>query len=116
MGFLNMEVPLAELLPTGAPIEYRKRSINTEGVVKSSNFENKLDIRGYTKTDAEAYVTAFLDKAIVNNAAQLKIIHGKGSGALKKIVLKIIKDYRDVREYWHPEDEMGGDGVTYVEM
>jgi len=116
MGFLNMEVPLAELLPTGAPIEYRKRSINTEGVAKSSNFENKLDIRGYTKTDAEAYVTAFLDKAIVNNASQLTVIHGKGSGALKKVVLKIIKEYRDVRKYWHPEDEAGGDGVTYIEM
>jgi len=116
MGFMNMEVPLAELLPTGQPIEYRKRSVNTEGVTKSSNFDNKLDIRGYTRTDAQAYVTAFLDKAIVNNASQLKIIHGKGSGALKKIVISIIRDYRDVREYWHPEDEMGGDGVTYVEM
>jgi DNA mismatch repair protein MutS2 len=116
MGFLNMEVPLAELLPSGAPIEYRKRSVNTEGVAKSSNFDNKLDIRGYMKSDAEAYVTAFLDKAIVNNASQLKIVHGKGSGALKKLVIKIIRDYRDVREYWHPEDEMGGDGVTYVEM
>jgi len=116
MGFLNMQVPLAELLPAGAPIEYRSKSVNTSGVEKSSNFENKLDIRGYTKTDAEAYVTAFIDKAIVNNAGQLKIIHGKGSGALKKVVLRIIKDYRDVREYWHPEDEMGGDGVTYVEL
>jgi len=31
-------------------------------------------------------------------------------------VLKMLQDYRDVREYWHPEDEMGGDGVTYVEF
>lgn len=116
MGFLNMEVPLGELLPTGEPIEYRKKSINTEGVVKSSNFDNKLDIRGYTKSDAEAFVQGFLDKALVNNAAQLKIVHGKGSGALKKVVLKIIRDYKDVREYWHPEDEMGGDGVTFVEF
>lgn len=116
MGFLNMEVPLGELLPTGEPIEYRTKSINTEGVVKSSNFENKLDIRGYTKSDAEAYVQEFLDKAIINNAAQLKIIHGKGSGVLKKVVLKIIRDYHDVRKYWHPEDEMGGDGVTFVEF
>lgn len=116
MGFLNMEVPLGELLPTAQPIEYRSKSVNTEGVVRSSNFDNKLDIRGYTKSDAEAYVTEFLDKALVNNAAQLKIVHGKGSGVLKKIVLKIIRDYRDVREYWHPEDEMGGDGVTYVEF
>lgn len=116
MGFINMQMPLGELLPVGAPIEYRKRSVNTDGVAKTSNFENSLDIRGYTKTDAEAYVQAFLDKAIINNAAQLKIIHGKGSGALKRIVLKTIKEYRDVREYWHPEDEMGGDGVTYVEM
>ena len=116
MGFLNMEVPLGELLPSGAPIEYRSKSINTEGVAKSSNFENKLDIRGYTKSDAERYVQAFLDKALVNNAAQLKIVHGKGSGVLKKVVLKIIREYRDVREYWHPEDEMGGDGVTYVEF
>jgi DNA mismatch repair protein MutS2 len=116
MGFLNMEVPLGELLPTGEPIEYRTKSVNTEGVVKSSNFENKLDIRGYTKSDAEAYVQEFLDKALVNNAAQLKIVHGKGSGVLKKVVLKIIREYNDVREYWHPEDEMGGDGVTFVEF
>ncbi len=116
MGFLNMEVPLGELLPAGEPIEYRTKSINTEGVAKSSNFESKLDIRGYTKSDAEAYVSEFLDKALVNNAAQLKIVHGKGSGVLKKVVLKIIRDYKDVSEYWHPEDEMGGDGVTFVEF
>lgn len=116
IGFLNMEVPLGELLPTGEPIEYRTKSINTDGVIKSSNFESKLDIRGYTKSDAEAYVQEFLDKALVNNAAQLKIVHGKGSGVLKKVVLKIIRDYKDVREYWHPEDEMGGDGVTFVEF
>lgn len=116
MGFLNMEVPLGELLPTGEPIEYRTKSINTEGVMKSSNFDNKLDIRGYTKSDAEAYVQGFMDKALVNNAAQIKIIHGKGSGVLKKTVLKIVRSYKDVREYWHPEDEMGGDGVTFVEF
>jgi len=116
MGFLNMEVPLGELLPSGAPIEYRSKSVNTDGVVKSSNFESKLDIRGYSKADAEAYVQEFLDKAIIHNAAQLKIVHGKGSGVLKKVVLKLLQDYRDVREYWHPEDEMGGDGVTYVEF
>ncbi len=116
IGFLNMEVPLGELLPSGEPIEYRTKSINTEGVVKSSNFKSKLDIRGYTKSDAEAYVSEFLDKALVNNAAQLKIVHGKGSGVLKKVVLKIIRDYKDVREYWHPEDEMGGDGVTFIEF
>ena len=116
LGFLNMEVPLGELLPAGEPIEYRMKSVNTEGVFKSSNFDNKLDIRGYTKSDAEAYVQEFLDKAIVNNAAQLKIVHGKGSGVLKKVVLKIIGEYNDVRKYWHPEDEMGGDGVTFVEF
>lgn len=116
MGFIHMEVPLGELLPTGTPIDYKKRSVNTSGVAKSSNFENKLDIRGYSKSDAEAYVTAFIDKAIVNNAHQLTVIHGKGSGVLKKVVLKIIRDYRDVRKYWHPEDEQGGDGVTYIEM
>jgi len=116
MGFLNMEVPLAELLPSGAPIEYKKRSVNTELVSKSSNFDSELDIRGYTKSDAAAYVEGFLDKAIVNNAHEIKIIHGKGSGALKKIVLKKLREYRDVREYYHPEDEMGGDGVTFVKF
>ena len=116
MGFLNMEVPLGELLPSGEPIEYRSRSVNTEGVAKSSNFESKLDIRGYTKADAEAFVQEFMDKAIINNASQLKIVHGKGSGVLKKVVLKKIREYRDVKEYWHPEDEMGGDGVTFVEL
>lgn len=116
MGFLTMEVPLSELLPANAPIEYKSRSVDTSGVATSSNFENKLDIRGYKISDAKLYVQEFLEKAIINNAQQLKIIHGKGSGALRKTVMQKLKEYKDVKEIWHPEDEMGGDGITFVEL
>ncbi|MEE9438613.1 MAG: Smr/MutS family protein [Saprospiraceae bacterium] len=116
LGFMNIEVPLGELLPTGKPIVYTTKSINTDAVVKSSNFDNKLDIRGYLKKDAEEYVQEFIEKAIINNALQLKIIHGKGSGILRKVVIAKAREYKDIREYWHPEDKMGGDGVTFIEF
>ena len=46
----------------------------------------------------------------------LEIVHGKGKGALRKLVHSKIKEYRDFLSYYHPSDEQGGDGVTMIRM
>ncbi len=116
MGFLQMTIKLDELILTSEPLVRKKKSINTEMVDKGSRFTPNIDIRGYLVKDAEWFLQDFLDKALLNNASHLKVIHGVGSGVLKKLLHKMLKEYKDVRKVYHPEIEFGGEGVTLVDM
>jgi len=115
MGIMKMTVDLDELIPANEPIPINKRkSVNTDAVKSSATFETKIDIRGLRRDEALRTLEAFLDKAIINNVDICQIIHGKGNGILKKSVLKKIREYKDVKEVFHPPQEAGGDGVTIV--
>ena len=116
MGFMQVTVKLDELVPADEPIKYKKKSINTDMVDRGSRFQPEIDIRGYMVSDADWHIQDFLDKALLNNATYLKIIHGIGNGTLRKLVHRKLKEYKDVRSVSHAEEEYGGIGVTLVEM
>jgi len=117
MGFLTVWIPIRELLPAAEPLEVqRQRSVNTSGVLKDSHFQSNIDLRGYRKEDALHFLQEFIEKAIINNAYELKIIHGVGNGILKKSVHSKLREYKDCREIWHPEENLGGEGVTMVRL
>lgn len=44
------------------------------------------------------------------------MIHGVGTGVMRNEVRKLLKQYKDVREVWHPAPEQGGEGVTLVKF
>lgn len=116
MGFLQVTIPVAELVPASEPLIQKKRSVNTDMVDRGSRFEANIDIRGYSKSDAEYFLQDFLDKALLNNAMHLKVVHGHGSGVLRQLLLKKLKEYSDIRKVYHPDDEYGGEGVTLIEF
>jgi DNA mismatch repair protein MutS2 len=114
MGFIKLKVALIDLTMVKEPIEIRsKKSIQTN-ISKSDSIDTKIDIREYTKSDALNMLQNFMDRALLNNAYELKIIHGVGTGVMKNEVKKMLKQYKDVREIWHPEPDQGGEGVTLV--
>ena len=114
MGFIELKVALIDLTMVKEPIEIRsKKSIQTN-ISKSDSIDTKIDIREYTKSDALNMLQNFMDRALLNNAYELKIIHGVGTGVMKNEVKKMLKQYKDVREIWHPEPDQGGEGVTLV--
>lgn len=115
-GMMKMWVALIDLIPVATPLEVQRKGVKVTGVAFENHFSPKLDIRGYTIYDAEDSVEEFLDKALLSNARTLEIIHGKGSGALRKLVIRKIKEYKDINKYWHPEQEAGGDGITMVSL
>ena len=49
-----------------------------------------------------------------NVVTDLKVLHGKGTGVLKRTLWQKVKEYKDIRRTWHPEEEYGGTGVTYI--
>ena len=118
MGFLKVFVDKKDLLPANEPIEiHRKKSVDTSQVSGiGGKVETKLDIRGYKLDDAMWFVEEFIERAIMNNAFELQIIHGIGNGILKKNVHKKLKEYKSISKYWHPEDDYGGQGVTLVQI
>ena len=113
MGFLKLKVALIDLILAKEPIEMRSKSINTP--TQSNEMpDTKIDIREYTKSDALNMLQNFMDKALLNNTYELRIIHGIRTGVLKNEVRKMLRQYKDVKEVWHPEPDKGGEGVTLV--
>ena len=114
MGMLKFEVPRSEILLALEPINTKTKSVVTDTVNNPYAMETQLDIRGYSKSEAEASVQEFFDNALMSSVARLKILHGKGSGVLKKVVWSKAKEYKDIKKIWHPEEEFGGHGVSFV--
>lgn len=74
----------------------------------------RLDLRGMRADVAIAELERFLDAAIVGGRTELEVLHGRGTGALRREVHAMLKEYPPVASFGvAPEDE-GGDGVTRV--
>jgi DNA mismatch repair protein MutS2 len=114
MGFITVKVPVIDLVSTKEPIQIRsQKSIQTQ-IDRHNRIDTQIDIREYTKQDALKMLQDFVDRALLNNAYELKIIHGVGTGVMKNEVKKLLKQYKDIQETWHPVSEQGGEGVTLV--
>lgn len=119
LGFMVVKTNLNELLPALDPPKKKKEygtrnNINIVGM--GEPFETKLDIRGYRPDEALSFLQEFFELGIINNAFELKVIHGVGNGTLRKTVHKKIKEYKDIKEYFHPEPDQGGEGVTICKL
>ncbi len=117
MGMMSMEVKLRDIQHANAPLEVRStKSIQMDTQDTLAAFQPKLDIRGMRLEEAVQTVEVFVDKALVSGHGELRIIHGKGTGALRTAVRKKLREYRAVNNISHPKPEAGGDGVTMVEL
>jgi DNA mismatch repair protein MutS2 len=113
VGDMKMIVPLTELRPAKELIDVKtKKSINLT-VTSDAKVHSKLDVRGFRKSEALLIIEDFLDKALINNLSMLEIIHGKGNGILRSIVHQKLKEYADIKKFWHPEEN---DGLTLIEL
>lgn len=116
LGLMQMKLNVKELIPAGEPIEINRKKHVTTDINFVHNFESKLDIRGYTVVDGLAFVQEFIDTAIIQNVTSLQILHGVGSGALRKAVHKKLKEYKTISKIWHPEENFGGQAITYINL
>lgn len=78
--------------------------------------KNEIDLRGLLGDDAIQQVQLFLDNAFVSGLHRVDIIHGKGTGALRKRVTEFLKSCPHVKSYRLGEWNEGGTGVTVVEL
>lgn len=76
----------------------------------------ELDLRGERYDDALARVEKYIDDALLAGYPRVSIIHGKGTGALRKGVQDYLKNHRSVKRTRFGEAGEGGSGVTVVEL
>lgn len=117
IGIMRMFVELGELVPAREPIQVnRSKSVSTKITSNLQDVDTLLDIRGFTKGEAEKIIEDFLDKVLLSNTYEVKIIHGVGNGVLSKVVWAKAKEYKDFTKIWHPAAESGGEGVTLIQL
>ena len=76
----------------------------------------ELDLRGMDALEASAVLTNFLDNAFMANLTQVRIIHGKGTGVLRKAVQEELRRNRHVKKFRLGVYGEGEDGVTIAEL
>lgn len=113
-GSIKLQVKLSSLIPTKVEKEKTERTYGIE--YKASLPSTRKDIRGLKPEEAEYEIIRFLDDAYSSDVKQVEIIHGKGSGILKRTVHEILEASDYVKNYYFAKVELGGDGVTIIEL
>lgn len=113
-GSLKIQVKTNSLVHTKK--EVKQSSESNFYSPDTSEIKYRLDLRGEKPDEAEFEVIKFLDAAYAANYDRVEILHGKGTGALKKMVKDILKKHEGVKNYYFAPVEFGGEGITIVEL
>jgi DNA mismatch repair protein MutS2 len=102
---LERKPTVQETLPKGVQVIYEEK-----------NVEPELNLIGQTVEEAIIAADKYLDDAILGQLPQVRLIHGHGTGKLKRALEEFLSSHPHVRSF-HPEaQQRGGTGVTVVEL
>lgn len=80
------------------------------------NGRSEINLIGKTTDEAVDAVDKFLDEASMASLAQVRIIHGHGTGALRRAIADMLKDHPHVERFIAAPQDQGGSGATLVEL
>ena len=99
-----------------APIKKEKLPLGMTSVSASPQARLELKILGYTFDEAQPLIDEFIDNALMAGLHKLRIVHGKGTGALRSKVQSYLKRKKEVKDIATPPLEFGGSGVTVISV
>jgi DNA mismatch repair protein MutS2 len=115
LGMMKMKVRKEDLLYINRPKAVETKPLATiRG--REAHVKTELDLRGERYENAMLEVEKYLDDAVLAGYHQVSIIHGKGTGALRKGVQELLKNHRNVQETRLGTQGEGGSGVTVVSL
>ena len=118
-GLLKTRVKLSDIMILDKP---KKKPVKTQhNVYRTSSradadVKTEIDMRGETVDEALSELGLFIDRCVLNNIEEIRIIHGKGTGALRSAVTDYLKTHPNVSEYRLGRYGEGENGVTVVTM
>jgi len=126
VGIMKVAVPLLELAreEEGQQPKDAKRPQasgtrsggRSAAMTKARDMSTELDLRGLMVDEALEKVDKYLDDAVMAGVPMVRIIHGKGTGALRKAVQDFLKSHRHVSAFRLGGMGEGGDGVTVAKL
>ncbi len=116
IGSVRTTVPVASARRVKAPRPADREIVAAGGAQPELVARPEVDVRGMRIAEVDAAVQAALDAAILADLPTLRIIHGKGTGALRERVSELLSDDRRVRTFRLGEWNEGGAGVTMAEL
>lgn len=121
VGLMKINVPVTDLQPPLSRRQAKKRhhqEVQTQSRVPAPSIlvSGECDVRGFRAEEALEAVEKFLDEAVLANRTQVGIIHGLGTGALKRAIRQYLDSCRHVKRHYPAEAMDGGDGKTIVEL
>ena len=95
-----------------APV--KKKQVNVVKRAAGKGPQARLDLRGKRYEEAMEALDAFIDQALLNNMAQVDVIHGIGTGVIREGVTKYLQRNKQVKSFGYAPQNAGGSGATIV--
>ena len=122
MGILRSRVHIddLELIPensvSGPGLDSRRKGSGTSSIKisKSASISPEINLLGMTVDEAVAHLDKYLDDAYIAHLPQVRVVHGKGTGALRAGIHKHLKRLKYVKDFHLGEFGEGDAGVTIV--
>ncbi len=116
MGILRSQVKLNDLELVEESVitakQFQKTSTGRIKMSKSASVSTEINLIGMTVDEALAHLDKYLDDAYLAHLPSVRIVHGKGTGALRKAVQGLLKRNKYVKSYRLGEFGEGDAGVT----
>lgn len=119
IGILKMEVDeqdLEKVAKKSLPKEKTPRHSSAVHTTQTRHTSARLDLRGHRYEQAMSELSDFIDHALLNNLSSVTIIHGKGTGALRKGTQQYLQSNPRVKSFGYAAPNNGGDGATIVNL
>ncbi len=94
----------------------KKIKASSYSVTRTTTFKDEIDLRGMTGDEAWLAVDKYFDEATLANVRTVRLIHGKGTGALKTALWKFLKGDKRISNFRIGQFGEGDGGVTVVEL
>ena len=112
-GILKLEVSLDDI----KKITEKKTKEYTQATSsKSSRVSSKIDLRGKMVEEAIYELESYMDKAVLTGYKEVQVVTGNGTGALRKGIVKYLKNCRYVKDFRFGGQGEGGVGCTVVTL
>lgn len=115
-GIIKLNVSKNKLILAESPDEQKIARDHYSFLEKARHISPEIDLRGCLAEDALLQVERYLEDANLAGLSRVRIIHGKGTGALRKAIRDYLKGHRYVKDYRDGLNQEGGFGVTIVEL
>ena len=120
MGILNSKVNIKDLEILDEPVitapTFSKMKSGKTSVSKSASISPEINLLGMTTDEAIYTLDKYLDDAYLSSLGSVRVVHGKGTGALRKAVHQYLRRQKHVKSFRLGEYGEGDAGVTIVEF